>query len=85
MSGACSTTAPAWIDLSADFRLDADAYAAWYRPHPHPELLAEAVYGLTELHRAQIATARLVGNPGCYPTAALLALAPLAPPGCSTW
>jgi N-acetyl-gamma-glutamyl-phosphate reductase len=69
------------IDLSADFRLDADAYAAWYEPHPHPELLAEAVYGLTELHRAQIAAARLVANPGCYPTAALLALAPLAPLG----
>ncbi len=66
------------IDLSADFRLDADAYAAWYRPHPYPELLPEAVYGLTELHRAQIAAARLVANPGCYPTAALLALAPLA-------
>jgi N-acetyl-gamma-glutamyl-phosphate reductase len=66
------------IDLSADFRLDADAYAAWYRPHPCPELLPEAVYGLTELHRAQIAAARLVANPGCYPTAALLALAPLA-------
>ena len=66
------------IDLSADFRLDADAYAAWYRPHPYPELLPEAVYGLTELHRAEIAAARLVANPGCYPTAALLALAPLA-------
>ena len=66
------------IDLSADFRLDADAYAAWYRPHPYPELLPEAVYGLTELHRARIAAARLVANPGCYPTAALLALAPLA-------
>jgi N-acetyl-gamma-glutamyl-phosphate reductase len=69
------------IDFSADFRLDADAYAAWYRPHPYPELLPEAVYGLTELHRAQIAAARLVANPGCYPTAALLALAPLAPLG----
>ena len=66
------------IDLSADFRLDAGTYEAWYQPHPSPELLPEAVYGLTELHRAQIATARLVANPGCYPTAALLALAPLA-------
>ena len=69
------------IDLSADFRLDAETYAAWYEPHPHPELLSEAVYGLTELHRARIAAARLVANPGCYPTAALLALAPLAPLG----
>jgi len=66
------------VDLSADFRLDVETYAAWYGPHPHPELLPEAVYGLTELHRAEIADARLVANPGCYPTAALLALAPLA-------
>ena len=69
------------IDLSADFRLDADAYGAWYGPHPCPELLPEAVYGLTELHRTEIGAARLVANPGCYPTAALLALAPLAPLG----
>ena len=69
------------IDLSADFRLDAETYGAWYAPHPYPELLPEAVYGLTELNREAIAAARLVANPGCYPTAALLALAPLLPLG----
>ena len=69
------------VDLSADFRLDAATYAQWYGTHPRPELLAGAVYGLTELHRPAIAGATLVANPGCYPTAALLALAPLAPLG----
>jgi N-acetyl-gamma-glutamyl-phosphate reductase len=64
------------IDLSADFRLTAEAYAEWYGEHPHPELLP-GVYGLTELHRDEVAAAALVANPGCYPTAALLALAPL--------
>jgi N-acetyl-gamma-glutamyl-phosphate reductase len=64
------------IDLSADFRLDAATYAEWYGEHPHPELLP-GVYGLTELHRAEVAGADLVANPGCYPTAALLALTPL--------
>jgi N-acetyl-gamma-glutamyl-phosphate reductase len=64
------------IDLSADFRLTAAAYAEWYGEHPHPELLP-GVYGLTELHREEVASAALVANPGCYPTAALLALAPL--------
>jgi N-acetyl-gamma-glutamyl-phosphate reductase len=64
------------IDLSADFRLDAATYAEWYGEHPHPELLP-GVYGLTELHRAEVAAADLVANPGCYPTAALLALTPL--------
>jgi N-acetyl-gamma-glutamyl-phosphate reductase len=64
------------IDLSADFRLTAEAYADWYGEHPHPELLP-GVYGLTELHREEVAAAELVANPGCYPTAALLALAPL--------
>ncbi|MEO5364639.1 MAG: N-acetyl-gamma-glutamyl-phosphate reductase [Magnetococcus sp. DMHC-8] len=67
------------IDLSADFRLhDAATYRAWYgTDHLAPGLLAEAVYGLPELHRAAIAGARLVANPGCYPTSVLLALAPL--------
>ncbi|MBF0162653.1 MAG: N-acetyl-gamma-glutamyl-phosphate reductase [Magnetococcales bacterium] len=67
------------IDLSADFRLqDAATYRAWYGDdHRAPELLAEAVYGLPELHRSAIAQARLVANPGCYPTSVLLALAPL--------
>jgi N-acetyl-gamma-glutamyl-phosphate reductase len=64
------------IDLSADFRLSAEAYTEWYGEHPHPELLP-GVYGLTELHREEVAAAALVANPGCYPTAALLALAPL--------
>ncbi len=64
------------IDLSADFRLGHTTYAEWYGEHPHPELLP-GVYGLTELHRAEVAGAQLVANPGCYPTAALLALTPL--------
>ncbi|HZU78018.1 MAG TPA: N-acetyl-gamma-glutamyl-phosphate reductase, partial [Dehalococcoidia bacterium] len=67
------------IDLSADFRLkDPAVYQRWYRrPHACPELLAEAVYGIPELRRHEIARARLVGNPGCYPTAVLLGLLPL--------
>jgi N-acetyl-gamma-glutamyl-phosphate reductase len=66
------------VDLSADFRLkEAAEYRLWYQAsHPAPELLAEAVYGLTELNRSQIAPARLVANPGCYPAGAILALAP---------
>jgi len=64
------------IDLSADFRLDHETYAEWYGEHPFPEMLP-AVYGLTELFRDEIAAAQLVANPGCYPTAALLALTPL--------
>jgi N-acetyl-gamma-glutamyl-phosphate reductase len=71
------------VDLSADFRLrDPETYAEWYREHPVPELLDRAVYGLPELgYRGRIAGAELVANPGCYPTAALLALAPLAREG----
>ena len=70
------------VDLSADFRLvDAAIYERWYAPHGEPELLDNAVYGLTELDRDRIRTADLVANPGCYPTAALLALAPLAERG----
>lgn len=70
------------VDLSADFRLrDPAVYEEWYRRHPSPELIAEAVYGLPELYRDQIAGAALVANPGCYPTAAILALAPLARAG----
>lgn len=66
------------IDVSADFRLkDPREYEAWYGcAHPCPHLLASAVYGLPELHRDEIAPARLVANPGCYPTGAILALAP---------
>ena len=67
------------VDLSADFRLrDAGVYAEWYRVHSAPELLPEAVYGLPERYREQIRGADLVANPGCYPTATLLALGPLA-------
>lgn len=71
------------IDLGADFRLrDPAVYEAWYGlPHSAPDLLAEAVYGLPELGRERIHAARLVANPGCYPTAAALALAPLAEAG----
>jgi N-acetyl-gamma-glutamyl-phosphate reductase len=70
------------VDLSADFRLARLAtYEQWYGEHPRPELLADAVYGLTELHRERIAAAPIVANPGCYPTASLLALAPLARAG----
>jgi N-acetyl-gamma-glutamyl-phosphate reductase len=70
------------IDLSADFRLrDAAIYEHWYVTHSHPDLLERAVYGLTELNRAAIADAQLVACPGCFPTAAILALAPLAEAG----
>jgi N-acetyl-gamma-glutamyl-phosphate reductase len=65
------------VDLSADFRLSRERYERWYQPHGAPELLSQAVYGLTELHRDEVRGADLVGAPGCYPTAALLALAPL--------
>jgi len=66
------------VDLSADFRLrDVAVYEQTYEVrHPHPDLLGTAVYGLPELRQAEIANTRLVGNPGCYPTASILALAP---------
>ena len=70
------------VDLSADFRLSSlQTYEQWYGPHPRPDLLGDAAYGLTELHRARIAEASIVANPGCYPTAAVLGLAPLARAG----
>jgi N-acetyl-gamma-glutamyl-phosphate reductase len=70
------------VDLSADFRLkDPATYELWYREHQAPELLEQAVYGLPERYREEIRGAGLVANPGCYPTAALLALAPLAREG----
>lgn len=73
------------IDLSADFRLrDPDVYETWYAKHPAPELLSEAVYGLTEIYRERVAHARLVANPGCYPTGPLLALYPLLREGIVT-
>ena len=66
------------VDLSADFRIrDVQVYEQWYQPHSAAGLLEEAVYGLPELYRQQIETARLVANPGCYPTSITLALAPL--------
>ena len=70
------------VDLSADFRLhELGVYEDWYGAHPAPSLVGDAVYGLPELHRDEIAGADLVANPGCYPTAAILALAPLARAG----
>ena len=71
------------VDISADFRLkDATEYQNWYSfTHPAPQLLKQAVYGLTELYRSQVASARLVANPGCYPTGAILALAPVVKEG----
>ncbi|CCG40949.1 N-acetyl-gamma-glutamyl-phosphate reductase [Magnetospirillum molischianum] len=76
------STLPASVkvcDLSADFRLrDVETYARWYgHPHQAPELQKTAVYGLTELARPEIRKARLVANPGCYPTSAQLPLIPL--------
>ena len=67
------------IDLSADYRLhEAEEYEQWYKtPHLNPELLGQAAYGLPEVHRAVIRGSQLVANPGCYPTGALLALAPI--------
>jgi N-acetyl-gamma-glutamyl-phosphate reductase len=67
------------IDLSGAFRLGEPAlYPPWYGfAHPRPQLLGEAVYGLTELCNGELAKARLVANPGCYPTSILLALRPL--------
>lgn len=84
-AGEAAKLAPAWlgdgrsvIDIGSDFRLrDPKAYERWYRyTHPAPDLLAEAVYGLTEITRAKLRNARVVANPGCYPTATLLALLP---------
>lgn len=69
------------IDLSADFRLrDGQEYEYWYgkgKAHPAPALLEQAVYGLPEMYRAEIRQARLVANPGCFPTSVILALHPL--------
>jgi len=67
------------IDLAGDYRMDsAEIYAKWYgKPHESPEFIEKAVYGLTELNREQIRNAKLISNPGCYPTSVILALAPL--------
>jgi N-acetyl-gamma-glutamyl-phosphate reductase len=70
------------VDLSADFRLrDRPTYERWYGEHGAAELLDGAVYGLTEMYREQLREAELVATPGCYPTASVLALAPLAERG----
>ena len=89
-AGEAAKLAPAWlaegrklVDIGSDFRLrDAAAYQKWYGyTHPAPELLGEAVYGMTEFARDRLRGARLVANPGCYPTATLLALAPAVAAG----
>jgi len=71
------------VDISADFRLkNLSEYEEWYDvKHPFPELMEDAVYGLTELHRSEVAASGLVANPGCYPTGAILALAPAVKAG----
>jgi N-acetyl-gamma-glutamyl-phosphate reductase len=89
-AGEAAKLAPGWlgegrtvVDIGSDFRLrDPRAYERWYGyTHPAPELLREAVYGMTEFARDRLRGARLVANPGCYPTAAVLALAPAAKRG----
>jgi N-acetyl-gamma-glutamyl-phosphate reductase len=66
------------VDLSADFRFnDPEVYERWYQKHICPEFLKETVFGLPELHREKIRQAKIVGNPGCYPTGALIGLIPL--------
>jgi N-acetyl-gamma-glutamyl-phosphate reductase len=70
------------VDLSADFRFqDAAVYERWYQKHTCPDLLPRSVYGLVELHREKIRKAEIVGNPGCYPTGAMLGLIPLIKKG----
>ncbi len=70
------------VDLSADFRLRRrEEYEPWYGAHPAPHLLSEAVFGLPELHRKEIARSKLVASPGCHATAAILALAPAVKAG----
>lgn len=71
------------IDLSADYRIkDVKTYEKWYNlPHKSPQLLEEAVYGLCEVNREKIKTARLLANPGCYPTCSALSIYPLAKEG----
>lgn len=71
------------VDISADFRLKSlPDFEAWYKvKHPHPELIEESVYGITELHKPRIAKTRLVANPGCFPMGAILGLAPAVKAG----
>jgi N-acetyl-gamma-glutamyl-phosphate reductase len=78
VSGALLDAGVQVVDLSADFRIkDLGTYEQTYGPHPRPELIKTAVYGLVELHREELAGARLIASPGCYPTSAILPLAPL--------
>jgi N-acetyl-gamma-glutamyl-phosphate reductase len=73
------------VDLSADFRLrDRETYERWYGEHGAPDLFGTGVYGLSELYRDELREAKLVATPGCYPTASVLALAPLAEQGLLT-
>jgi N-acetyl-gamma-glutamyl-phosphate reductase len=79
VAAACDAKGSLFIDLSADFRFGADeaTYKAWYgKGYAKSELHARSVYGLPELNRSRIASARLIGNPGCYPTASTLGLFP---------
>lgn len=70
------------VDLSADFRLrDMETYERWYGEHGAPDLFGTGVYGLTEVYREELRSAELVATPGCYPTASVLGLAPLAEKG----
>ncbi len=70
------------VDLSADFRFkDPAVYERWYQKHISADFLPESVYGLPELHREKIRNAKIVGNPGCYPTGALIGLIPLVKRG----
>lgn len=74
------------VDLSADFRLrDTATYEHWYGPHPRPDLIEQAVYGLPELYRKELEGARLIAGPGCFPTSALLCLVPLLKAGLLTF
>jgi N-acetyl-gamma-glutamyl-phosphate reductase len=80
---ACMAAGKHVVDLSADYRLkDPAVYETWYQArHDHQDLLKQAIYGLPEFHREAIKKARLVASPGCYPTAAILQLAPLVAKG----
>ena len=70
------------VDLSADYRLsDPAVYGEWYEPHLNPGVLKKSVYGLPEIRRSKIKSAKLVANPGCYPTSIILGLAPLLKKG----
>jgi N-acetyl-gamma-glutamyl-phosphate reductase len=70
------------VDLSADFRMrDLTIYEKYYTTHPRPELLPDAVYGIPEWNKEEVAQKRIIGNPGCYPTSILLPLKPLAEKG----